>query len=137
MEQQLTSLYPKLEIHYCRRDTINSELDVYIPSLRLAFEYNGIFHYEPIHGEERLAGIINNDKRKYQACLEHGIELCIIDTTRMRYCVPSRMGWVLDIVKDLINKKMVGPENFEISTPPPQTECSAFELRTDTFALKR
>jgi hypothetical protein len=68
LEEQITLLYPNLKIHFNRKDTINSELDIFIPSLKLAFELNGIFHYEPIHGESKLEGIQNNDQRKFQAC---------------------------------------------------------------------
>jgi hypothetical protein len=79
-EDNLSKLYPDIEIHYNRTDTINSELDIYIPSLKLAFELNGILHYEPIFGVDRLSQIKNNDQRKFQACLEHNIELAIINT---------------------------------------------------------
>ena len=54
IEKKLSELYPDLTIHYNQKDTINSELDIYIPSFKLAFELNGIFHYEPIYGEEKL-----------------------------------------------------------------------------------
>lgn len=54
LEQQLTSLYQNLLIDFNKKNTINSELDIYIPSLKLAFELNGIFHYEPIHGPDKL-----------------------------------------------------------------------------------
>lgn len=52
LEQELPPLYPKLNFHFNRKDTIGSELDIYIPSLSLAFELNGIFHYEPIFGSK-------------------------------------------------------------------------------------
>jgi len=69
IEPQLQDFYPELEFHFNRNDTINSELDIYIPSLKLAFELNGVFHYEPIFGAELLNKISNNDKRKFQAVL--------------------------------------------------------------------
>ena len=81
IENKIKELYPDLEIHFNKKDTINSELDIYIPGLKLAFELNGIFHYEPIYGKDKLDSIQTNDSRKFQACLEHGIELCIIDSS--------------------------------------------------------
>jgi len=105
IEEQLTATYPKLEMHFNRKDAINSELDVYIPSLKLAFELNGIFHYEPIYGEEKLASIQNNDGRKFQACLEQGIELCLIDTSRQKYVKPKTSQKYLDIIISIINTK--------------------------------
>jgi frataxin-like iron-binding protein CyaY len=105
LEQQLLELYPTLEIHFNRKDTINSELDIYIPSLKLAFELNGIFHYEPIYGKEKLNEIQNNDNRKFQACLENGIELCIIDTSHQAKFSEKSSEKYLTILKSLINSK--------------------------------
>jgi len=102
---ELPKLYPSLEIYFNRRDTINSELDIYIPSLNLAFELNGIFHYEPIYGQDKLASIRNNDRRKFQACLEQNIELCIIDTSKEKYFKSQRSQKYLDIIVNIINIK--------------------------------
>lgn len=105
LEEQLTNLYPNLEIHFNRKDTINSELDIYIPSLKLAFELNGIFHYEPIYGQDKMTQIKNNDNRKFQACIEHAIELCIIDTSSQKYFKESTSKKFLDIIINIINRK--------------------------------
>lgn len=107
LEQELTKEYPLLEIHYMRKDAIDSELDIYVPSLGLAFELNGIFHYEPIYGQEKLIQIQNNDTRKYQACLERGIEICVIDSSGLKYFKADRAQRYLDIVTKLIDSKMV------------------------------
>jgi disulfide oxidoreductase YuzD len=85
LESKLIEAYPNIEFHFNRKDVINSELDIYIPSLKLAFELNGIFHYEPIYGQDKLDQIQNNDNRKFQACVENGIELCLIDTSTQKY----------------------------------------------------
>lgn len=105
LEQKLAALYPKLEMHYNRKDAINSELDIYIPSLKLAFELNGIFHYEPIFGGEKLNKIKNNDDRKFQACLEKQIELCIIDVSKIKYFKESSAIKYLNIICSLIESK--------------------------------
>lgn len=101
--EKLNTLYPNLEIHYNRKDAINSELDIYIPSLKLAFELNGIYHYEPIHGQDKLDKTQNNDNRKFQACLEQGIELCIIDTSQHKYFKEIHNQKYLDIVVSVIS----------------------------------
>ena len=95
-----------LEFHFNRKDAINGELDIYIPSLKLAFELNGIFHYEPIYGSEKLASIQSNDTRKAQACLEHGIELCLIDVSTFKKFKEKRAGKFLQIIQDIINLKL-------------------------------
>jgi len=105
LHAQLPDLYPGVEFHFNRKDAINSELDIYIPSLRLAFELNGIFHYEPIYGPEKLAGVQNNDQRKFQACLERGIELCIIDVSRMVNFKERRALEFLEVIREVLRRR--------------------------------
>ena len=108
LEEKLHSLYPTMDIKFNNKEVINSELDVYIPSLSIAFELNGIFHYEPIYGSEKLSSIQNNDNRKFQACLEHGIELAIIDTSGQKYVKPKTSQKYLDIITRIIDMKLSG-----------------------------
>jgi len=53
IEQQLLEKYPEPCFHFNRKDAIGSELDIYIPELKLAFELDGIYHYKPIHGQSK------------------------------------------------------------------------------------
>jgi hypothetical protein len=105
LEEQLVLLYPNLKIDFNKKDTINSELDIYIPSLKLAFELNGIFHYESIFGKDKLSKTQNNDQRKFQACAEHKISLCIIDVSKQKYFKESTSQEFLDIIINIINNK--------------------------------
>jgi hypothetical protein len=105
VEEQLESEY-EFEIIFNGKEVINSELDIYIPHLKLAFELNGIFHYEPIYGENKLENVKNNDNRKFQACLEKSIELCIIDISGSIHFKPERDKKYLDIIKNIINNKL-------------------------------
>ena len=102
IREELTKEYLYLDIHYNQKDAINSELDIYIPSLKLAFELNGIFHYEPIYGADKLMQIKNNDNRKMQACLERNIELCIIDASTLSYFKKDKALKYYNIIKDVI-----------------------------------
>lgn len=106
VEEQLLIIYPNIEIHFNRKDTISSELDIYIPSLSLAIELNGIFHYEPIFGEKKLKQTKNNDERKFQACLEKNIEFAIIDTSQQKYFKPKSSQKYLNIITEIINNKL-------------------------------
>lgn len=115
LEQQLPFLFPTLEFHFNRKDAINSELDIYIPSLKLAFELNGLFHYEPIFGVDKLNKIQNNDQRKHAACYEAGIEMCWIDVSQQKYFKPTTAKKYLDIIYNLIQEK-VAPEEIESSS---------------------
>jgi hypothetical protein len=106
LEQQLKLLYPSLGFVFNGKEAINSELDIYIPELKLAFELNGIFHYEPIYGPEKLASIQNNDERKFQACLERNIELTIIDSSSMIHFKTDKAQKYLYIINAIINQKL-------------------------------
>lgn len=102
LQEKLKKKYD-FDFHFNRKDTINSELDIYIPELNVAFELNGIFHYEPIFGKEKLNQIQNNDNRKFQACLEKQIELCIIDTSWVKSNKISNFEKIYDIIDNIIN----------------------------------
>ena len=54
------------------------ELDLYLPELNLAFEYNGEHHYmdNPVYGPCELYQ--QKDKEKAEKCKENGISLIII-----------------------------------------------------------
>lgn len=106
LETELIKLYPTTEIHFNNKNIINSELDIYIPSLKLAFELNGIFHYEPIYGNDKLGQIQNNDNRKFQACIEQGIELCIIDTSQQKYFKSETSQKYFDIIRNIIKERL-------------------------------
>ena len=100
IETQLNKEYPTLEIIFNDKEAINAELDIYIPKLNLAFELNGPFHYEPIFGKDALSKVQNNDARKFQACLEQGIELCIIDTTHQKRFTEASSLRYLTVIKE-------------------------------------
>lgn len=105
LEEQLTNLYPNLHFDYNKKGAIGSELDIYIPSLKLAFELNGIFHYEPIYGSGKLNQIQKNDISKSKACLDNQIDLCVIDSSGLKYFKASKAQKYLDIIVDIINQR--------------------------------
>jgi hypothetical protein len=78
IEENLVKDFPNIKFLFNDKDTIGSELDVYIPELKMAIEINGIVHYEPIYGQEKLIRTQNRDKQKMINCYNLGIELIVI-----------------------------------------------------------
>lgn len=53
-------------------------LDVYIPSLKVGIEYQGVQHYEPVPffgGEEGFKKVQERDQRKAELCIQNGVIL--------------------------------------------------------------
>lgn len=104
LEDQLNILYPDLNIKYNTKEAIGSELDICIPELNIAFELNGIFHYEPIYGEDKLSQIKENDISKSKACHDKKIDLCVIDTSSQKRFTEKSSQKYLVIIINIINK---------------------------------
>lgn len=56
----------------------NKELDVYIPTLKTAIEWNGIYHYANFRGDEFLQKTQKQDLEKINECKKLGIDLYIV-----------------------------------------------------------
>jgi len=106
IEEQLKILYPHLEILFNQKNAIGSELDIFIPSLKLAFELNGIFHFEPIFSEEKLQRIQEMDKQKFKLCHQNNISLCVIDTSKQKYFKEASSKIFLKIITDIISNHL-------------------------------
>jgi len=80
IEKKIKEEFANLPYHPNDRKILGGlELDFYFPTLKLAVEFNGITHYEPIYGLDRLERSVDSDKRKMILCHEKGIELAVID----------------------------------------------------------
>ena len=91
-------------------DAIEAELDIYIPSLKLAFELNGIVHYEPIYGLDQLGKTQGNDHRKMLACAERGIDLCVLDVSHMKLFKEKAAQRYLDLLETVLrNRRDLNP----------------------------
>src|SRR5574338_722799 len=80
IEQKLEHYFPYVPISFNERLICAPyEFDFWFEDLNLAIEFNGIHHYEPIHGEEQLLTIQSHDEYKRKFCEERNYQLLIID----------------------------------------------------------
>lgn len=104
LEQQIHLMYPTLELICNDRQLLNGiELDFYFPSISLAIELNGIFHYEPIFGESQLAKIQNKDQQKIYLCNQKQINLAVIDASQHKNLTSKVKDKFLKIFKQIID----------------------------------
>lgn len=77
--EYLVNKYPELNIISNDRTTFNGlEIDIWIPELKLAIEWNGPFHYIPIRGESFLKSQQDRDKKKIYLADDLNIHLIVI-----------------------------------------------------------
>ena len=77
--EELQKLFPKLEFIFNDKIALNGyELDIYIPELKLAIEWNGIVHYQPIYGQDKLKNTQYKDYQKQLLCQKLNIDLIVI-----------------------------------------------------------
>jgi ribosomal protein L33 len=62
----------------------NLEIDIWIPSVCLAIELNGVCHFYPIYGEDRLKKTQSNDYKKSMLAQKMNINLLTIDTSSLK-----------------------------------------------------
>ncbi len=86
LEAQIKQNYPDtIMIPNDRKLLGGLEIDFYFPVLKFGIELNGITHYEPIYGIDRLTRSLDSDKRKMSLCQEKGVELAVINVSQFKY----------------------------------------------------
>lgn len=108
ISSRLSVSFPSLELHFNRKDTIGSELDIYLPYLKLGIEFNGIFHYQPIYGDKKFNQIKSNDQKKFEACMSKKIDLKIIDVSKISRFTEASSLLVFEEVLAIITNKING-----------------------------
>lgn len=76
----IKAIFPNNKVihHYKRKWLGKQEIDIFVPDLNLAIEYDGIQHFKPIKawgGEEGLKKNIERDKLKEEKCKENNVIL--------------------------------------------------------------
>jgi hypothetical protein len=99
-------------------------LDIFIPDLSVAIEYQGAQHFEAfdhLGGEKALKRTQERDERKARLCREAGIQLiyfegdmAFVSEEEIRYEIMQRVGRQKKIDKDKAARKSTGGENHSI-----------------------
>lgn len=74
----IKNYYPDAIYQYKTKWLGFQSLDIYIPSIKTAFEYQGKQHYEPVAyfgGEKQFKKQVENDKKKQMLCEENKVRL--------------------------------------------------------------
>lgn len=102
LADEIRKQFPDLYFVCNDRTLIGYELDFWFPELKLAIELNGIVHYEPIYGNEKLERIQFNDKQKGILCLQNNTELCVIDTSSVNSLTVKVKSKYSDLIKQIL-----------------------------------
>lgn len=102
LENRLTKEFQNLHIIYNDREILNGkELDVFIPSLKLAIEWNGIYHFKKIRDDGFFEKTKMKDNQKIEECLELGIELYVIkDLTSDKKFIKEETEKIIKFLKN-------------------------------------
>jgi len=110
LASKLKSAFPQWDIKENDREVLDGlELDIYIPHIKLAVEWNGIYHILPIKGNESLQKILKKDTTKQEMCQSLGITLIVIsDRTSHKKFIEETTD---DLVEKLKKWQAVGDSN--------------------------
>ena len=77
------------------RSNLPIEIDVYVPHLKIGFEYQGAQHYIIKTSLANYERIVQKDREKVLLCNEHGVRLVIIP-----YWTPLTIQSISSFLKD-------------------------------------
>lgn len=107
VEDKLLKRYVDLEFDFNNKSETGYELDIFVPKLNIAFEINGITHYKPIYGEERLRRTKEIDFEKKVICESKGIDMIIVDVSSIRNWSPEKTKEHYDSICKIIDDKII------------------------------
>jgi hypothetical protein len=74
----LNEAFPDLELQANPKILDGYEIDIFIPSIKLGVEWNGVVHFRPIWGQDKLDKIQDIDFKKQVIAEQKQIELIIV-----------------------------------------------------------
>jgi hypothetical protein len=105
---QIKRAFPDHEVlHHARPDWIGRQhLDIYIPEVRVALEYQGPQHDRPVDffgGEEQLRQTKKRDSAKLKKCIEAGVILIYV---REGYALEAIVKEITDLATALVRSEI-------------------------------
>jgi len=105
LEKRLSEEFSDLDAVYNSRSILkgNKELDLYIPSLKFAVEWNGIHHYKDIRKEGESVVRRKKDASKRKECKELGIHLYVVkDLTSHKSFIERKIKLIISKIRKLL-----------------------------------
>lgn len=79
LERLLRDEFPHLVLLPNNKTALDGlELDLWFPDLKLGIEWNGVVHFKPIYGHQKLSAVQARDAEKQQRANKKGIHLIVI-----------------------------------------------------------
>lgn len=90
------------------------EIDIAIPELKLGIEWNGIVHFKPIYGQDKLNKIQSKDAEKLKIASNKDINLIVIpDLVSNDKILKQAFNNIKSIIRDLIKNIKMGNGGIE------------------------
>jgi very-short-patch-repair endonuclease len=106
-EEKIEKWLIKNNIKYIREYKFNNcknkyklPFDFFLEEKNICIEFDGIYHYKPLHGEKELKDCIKRDSIKTKFCLDNGIIL-----VRIPY-------WKKENIESILNKLCLSQRNY-------------------------
>lgn len=105
----LKKSYPDLQLLASDKTMLDGmEVDIAIPSLQLAIEWNGIVHYQPIYGDTKLSKVRQRDEEKRQTAERKHVRLIVIPDL---VSTESRVQDAFQEIREIIDQLRVQGSN--------------------------
>jgi len=111
LERLLRKEYPDLTITANNRLICDYEIDIAIPNLRIAIEWNGILHRKPIFGLKQLAQVQKRDRKKRNNLMDDGWCFIIVEDIDSKKPILYAQK-VFNFIKDSIKNDKIKPKKI-------------------------
>lgn len=116
----LKSEFLDLKIESSNRRFIGLEIDILLPEIKIAIEINGIVHFLPIYGNDKLNKIQMNDSNKIKLLQEKSFQIIVIDISHLKteremnkFILEYFHNQLKSFIKSKLENTGIEPETFQ------------------------